>query len=604
MSAGAHEFSVTAIVSAFNEDDVIGQVIADLAAQGVSTYLIDHGSTDETVAEAEKLRGRGLVGIERFPDESGFPTEDADKYAWEHLLRRKEALAQQLPGSWFIHSDADELRESPWRDCTLREAILRVDELGYNAIDFAVFNFWPTHDRFRRGDDLRKAFPLYEPGAAFDRVQVKGWKRTGSSVDLASTGGHQAQFPGRKVFPIRFILRHYPIRGQAHGERKVFHERRPRYPAEERARNWHQQYDGLTEGQTLLRDPAALVAFDGEAVRHALTVFHRGLEEAERAAAAERSRLEAAVAGRDKELERLSGEANQLQRELEETVARMAKTESDYAELDARHLARARQLEEAQREAAARGREGEAARIEAAERGERATAALGEAAALRAELASRSADLEAARAEREARAAELTEVREALATRDSVVAWLRSERATLDEELIRTRGSERRAAAELAELRGALDAARADGEAAARRLAALAADGEAARARLAAELDRARAALDPLERARDALRSERDALRAERDEAARARDELYAERARLVEHAGRLEQEKQLLQQRFDQAAGEVERARGELAQAMGELVGAEARIDSFYASRTWRWLAPARIAWRLVGKE
>ena len=39
----------------------------------------------------------------------------------------------------------------------------------------------------------------------------------------------RARFPGRKVFPIQFLLRHYPIRSQRHGETKVFTERKPRF---------------------------------------------------------------------------------------------------------------------------------------------------------------------------------------------------------------------------------------------------------------------------------------------------------------------------------------------------------------------------------------
>jgi DNA repair exonuclease SbcCD ATPase subunit len=68
------------------------------------------------------------------------------------------------------------------------------------------------------------------------------------------------------VFPLRFLLRHYPIRSQAHGERKVFRERKTRFAAE-RAQQWHIQYDRLREGDSFLRDPAALTRYDPVAVR-------------------------------------------------------------------------------------------------------------------------------------------------------------------------------------------------------------------------------------------------------------------------------------------------------------------------------------------------
>ena len=136
--------------------------------------------------------------------------------------------------AWFIHHDADEFRESPWSHLSLNDAIRHVDALGFNAIDFAGLDFWPVHDGFRAGDDVRDAFTFYSELAPYDRPQVRCWKKT-DSLDLASSGGHDARFPDRRVFPLRFILRHYPIRGQAHGERKVFRERRNRFLERERA---------------------------------------------------------------------------------------------------------------------------------------------------------------------------------------------------------------------------------------------------------------------------------------------------------------------------------------------------------------------------------
>src|SRR5687767_3226479 len=112
-----------AIIAAYNEGDVIAQVIEDLIEQRIDVFLIDHRSTDDTVAEATRFLGRGLVGLERFPEESGFPDTDGDCFAWESLLRRKEQLAVDLGYDWVMHADADELRESPWRGMSLGSAI-------------------------------------------------------------------------------------------------------------------------------------------------------------------------------------------------------------------------------------------------------------------------------------------------------------------------------------------------------------------------------------------------------------------------------------------------------------------------------------------------
>jgi glycosyltransferase involved in cell wall biosynthesis/uncharacterized coiled-coil DUF342 family protein len=311
--SGHRDFSVIAIIAAYNEADIIGEVVRHLLDQGLGVYLLDHGSTDGTVAEVEPYLGRGVLHIERFSEESSGAPGDATRFAWEAILRRKEALASELDASWFIHHDADELRESPWAGLSLLEAIRRVDGLGYNAVDFEVLNFRPTHDRFRRGDDVRAAFPFYEPGDPWDRVQIKCWKKVSGPVDLVSTGGHEAIFPDRKVFPIRFILRHYPIRSQEHGERKVFRERLPRFLRAERERGWHIQYDGITERHSFVRDPGTLSPYDAETVRLRLALNHRGIEE-----------LGAALADSRRAAEKLETSLDAVRRDLEQRLDQSA----------------------------------------------------------------------------------------------------------------------------------------------------------------------------------------------------------------------------------------------------------------------------------------
>lgn len=294
---------VTAILAAYNEEDIVGAVISHLVAQGVQVHFLDHGSTDATLEEVRRFEGRGVIGIEQLPA--------GETVRWADVLRRKETLARELPGDWFIHHDADEFRESPWSDTTLLEGIRRVDRLGYNAIDFEVLQFRPTHDRFRKGDDPLESFPCFEQPEEYDRLQIKCWKRTGD-VAIAASGGHDVDFADRRVFPIRFLLRHYPVRTQAQGSRKVLRERLPRFDAEEQARGWHRQYAGAREGQDFLRDPSTLTRFDAEAVRARLCLEHRGVEELR--LQLQRERSEAGV--RAAQLEQHRGERRLLETEL------------------------------------------------------------------------------------------------------------------------------------------------------------------------------------------------------------------------------------------------------------------------------------------------
>jgi hypothetical protein len=334
------DFSVVAIIAAYNEADIIEHVVRDLIDQGIHVYLLDDGSTDGTVAAVAPYVGRGVLRIERLSEPAG--AEAPVGFDWERILLRKTQLASELDAAWFIHHDADEFRESPWTHLSLKSAIEHVDQLGFNAIDFAGLDFWPVDDGFRAGDDVRRALTFYAEQAPYDRVQIRCWKKTELPVDLASSGGHDVQFPGRKIFPVRFILRHYPIRSQAHGERKVFQERRNRFLVHERARGWHVQYDHVQEGASFIRDPSTLTVYDADALRLSLTLRHRGFEEVQSEVEVLRRDLEqrsVLLARAREELQACSAQAERLRAELEQRASEIA---ANHAELDARNAEIAR----------------------------------------------------------------------------------------------------------------------------------------------------------------------------------------------------------------------------------------------------------------------
>ncbi len=332
------DFAIIAIIAAYNEADIIGASVCNLIDQGILVFLLDDGSTDGTAEVVEPYVGRGVIAIERLRPAGG---AGSGEFALKAIVRRKAQLATELDADWFINHDADEFRESPWGDVPLKEAVRRVDALGYNAIDFASFDFRPTDDRDRAGEDVRTAFSFYSESALYDRVQIRCWKKT-PCVELESTGGHDTQFDGRKVFPVRFVLRHYPIRSQAHGERKVFAERRPRYAEQERALGWHVQYDDVVEGTSFVHDPATLKRYDPVGIRIDLSLRHRGVEELEQSLGGTQVELSA----RSTENERLE---NKLQIKYAESLARAQALERVNGELDetrAQLSARANELDD------------------------------------------------------------------------------------------------------------------------------------------------------------------------------------------------------------------------------------------------------------------
>ena len=269
--------NVTAIISAYNEGDVIYHVIKDLIDQDISVYLIDHHSKDNTVAEASKLLGKGLIKIEQFPDESGFEIPN-DVYAWRYILQRKEQIAKELGPGWYINADADEFRESPWQELNLKEGILKVNKEGYNAINFSIYDFKPTNNNFKDTEDVREYLTYYSsPKLNVDNVQVKCWKNFGQEFNLWNSGGHIVEFENRKIYPLPFILRHYPIRNQKHGERKVFEERKKRFDSEERKVSWHAQYDHIQNVKhKFIHKENELIMFNRETVCNQILNRHYG----------------------------------------------------------------------------------------------------------------------------------------------------------------------------------------------------------------------------------------------------------------------------------------------------------------------------------------
>jgi glycosyltransferase involved in cell wall biosynthesis len=231
-------FDVLAIITAYNEADIIRPVIDHLVSQGIRVHVIDNWSTDGTTDVVADLVEKGFVELERYP------AEVPKHFNLEQLLTRVEEVAGGSGADWVIHNDADEVHESPWLDVSLINAFWMVEQWGYNCVDHTIVDFRPVEDVWRDGGDLGISFPWCEFGDESGHfTQLRAWKPQRSRVQLASSGGHQAIFEGRRAFPYKFVTRHYSIRSQAHGERKIFQERQPRWNPAERAYGWHVQYD-------------------------------------------------------------------------------------------------------------------------------------------------------------------------------------------------------------------------------------------------------------------------------------------------------------------------------------------------------------------------
>ena len=238
--------SAVAIISCFNEVDVLESVLHSHLGQGIEVHVIDNWSSDGSWELLNLMVGaHPALRIERFPADG-----PSDTYDWRGLLTRKEEIAATHPGKWILHSDADEIRRTPWEDISLAEGLGIAEHYGCNAVDFAVLNFRPVDEGFRPGMNPEAYFPYFELGTSADlRYQVKCWKQGKERVSLAARGGHSVSFQGKVVFPIKFLCKHYPIRSRAHAMRKIVDERRNRFSADEKKAGWHSHYDGIDPSQ-------------------------------------------------------------------------------------------------------------------------------------------------------------------------------------------------------------------------------------------------------------------------------------------------------------------------------------------------------------------
>ena len=131
-------------------------------------------------------------------------------YSWRRCCGARRSSPPSIDADWFLHVDADEIRLPPRSGITLAEALAEVDRQGYNAVNFLEFTFVPTRRGTRprppavRGDD---ALVLPVPASFPDRLNA--WKRQAQPVDLAPSGGHRVDFPGLRMYPESFRMRHY-----------------------------------------------------------------------------------------------------------------------------------------------------------------------------------------------------------------------------------------------------------------------------------------------------------------------------------------------------------------------------------------------------------
>lgn len=225
---------IVAILASYNEGRFMRACLEHYLQEGVDVYLLDNESSDDTVKIAQEYLNKHVIGIETIPR--------GGLYQWHKILLRKEVIADEIEADWLMHADPDEIRIAPTSGETLAEAIGRVDQEGYNAINFMEYTFLPVRESDDHDHpDFQKSMRWYYPFAPKHPHRLNAWKRQPRhwpglkpfarellrnhrwrtpSVDLHSTGGHVVDFPGIKPYPIDFKLKHYIVLSLGHAIQK------------------------------------------------------------------------------------------------------------------------------------------------------------------------------------------------------------------------------------------------------------------------------------------------------------------------------------------------------------------------------------------------
>ena len=234
---------ITAMVSVFNEEDIIGEVIENLLDNGLHVVALDNGSTDNSYSICSKLASRSSFSLHRwFPD--GL---DLEQFA----LRLYRLAAEQSP-EWLVFSDGDEIMETEQRGRSLHQAIEEADAAGHNLMQYNRFDFFMTEK-----DDPTVQAPV-------ERLRYYSWQgdynyrafKYVPGIQAAPSFAHYPLFPPQtryKIAPEKLVLRHYPYRSREHASRKIANLLQKIEADPDELKSWQRRYLKIaSEGRHIL----------------------------------------------------------------------------------------------------------------------------------------------------------------------------------------------------------------------------------------------------------------------------------------------------------------------------------------------------------------
>jgi glycosyltransferase involved in cell wall biosynthesis len=203
---------IVGIMAVYNDDDVIEEVLENLVAEDIEVIVVDGGSTDNTFEICKKFEGQGLIKL--FQVDTVF-------YDVGLVLRILYDFALREAPDWILRCDADEFLSSYENELTLRDAIIQADSEGYNLIQFDRFDFFMTDKDEISAKSIKDKMPYYSYGGDFI---YRAWKFYPGINIIGDYAGHFPIFPhyiNYRIFPKKFVMRHYPLRNEKQATKKM-----------------------------------------------------------------------------------------------------------------------------------------------------------------------------------------------------------------------------------------------------------------------------------------------------------------------------------------------------------------------------------------------
>jgi len=205
---------IIGMIPVYNDEDIIEEIIHHYISEGLDLVILDNGSTDDTFEICKKYVGKGVLQVHQYKTQTYV-------YEWDTLLRILYHMALVHSPNWVIRSDSDEFLESGISNLTLKEAIEKVDSEGFNLIQFDRFDFFMTNNDNENEKSIRKKMPYYTYHGDF---LYRAWKYYPGIYRSHLGVGHYPIFSDNlkyKIYPKKFVMRHYPYRSQEQAKIKI-----------------------------------------------------------------------------------------------------------------------------------------------------------------------------------------------------------------------------------------------------------------------------------------------------------------------------------------------------------------------------------------------